>query len=1208
MEDMCTAHQDTQAADCQSSETSHEPSTPKTTLATQPDPVVAAKPPISSMATEIPTIWQVGDIILDLYDVMALLGEGGMGTVHKIHHKGWNVDLAVKSPRPTIFTQSTGQTLFIREAETWVNLGLHPHIVSCYYVRTMGSLPRIFAEFVEGGSLADWIHDGRLYADTPSHALARILDIAIQVAWGLDYAHQQGLIHRDVKPANVMLLPDGTAKVTDFGLAKARVVAGEVSRLDGRESILISGGGMTPAYCSPEQAEGKPLSRATDVWSWAVSVLELFVGEVTWPAGQVAGAVLERYLEDGSPGPHIPTMPVALAEMLRRCFALNPGARPSSMGEVVATLRQIYEQETGQLYTRQVPNPVKALADSLNNQALSLLDLGKQEEAERLWEQALQADPHHPESTYNWEVIRWRRGEVVDDVLVQHLEAVLGSYPDLWRARYLLAQMHLERGDLEAAIPLLEEAIRLAPGQQEMQHTLDLALSGKIARIACHHTFQDHTKDVKAVSLSADGRWILSGGDNTLHLWDAITGNQLRTFEGHTAHINSVSLSADGRLALSGSGERHLGHYRGPRTPEDNSLRLWDVATGRCLHIFQGHTEAVTSVFFSADGRLALSGSEDHTVRLWDIATGNCLRIFLWHTDCVTSVSLSADGRVALSAAQERTENPLGDALCLWDVQTGKCLRTFEGHEGKVTSVSLNADGRLAVSASESADRTVRVWEAATGRCLRTFEGHTDGVAAVGISADGRFIVSGGHDQTVRVWEVATGRCLRTFEGHAGKVTSVSLSPDGRFVASGSDDRTVRAWKMPREHGWVGAFHLSYPRSHEELSLIEARVSTLLKRAEEALQEERFTAALDHMREIRSIAAHSRTPQSMKMWSRLSRVCLRVGLRAAWEAQLFEGHTDWVTAVSLSADGRWALSASCDQDQTLRLWEVSTGKCLQTFPSIGEVSSISLSEDGQLAVSGSYDRTVRVWELATGRCLHALQGHTGWVNAVSLSADGRWVLSGGKDKIVRLRDVTTGRCLHRFEAHRFGVHSVHLSPHGPWALSAGFRTIRLWNTITGDLLQTVEHDENISTVCLTADGRFVVAGGWDNTVRLWDLMTGQCLWTSQGHADQVCSVCLSADGRFALSGSHDKTVRLWELDWELSARDPDDWDEVVMPYIRTFLTLHTPRRGLFRWSARPSWTEEDFDKLIRQLQYAGYGWLRPEGVRRKLAELVSRQR
>ena len=229
------------------------PSAPATPAA---DPAAAFAPTRRyPSAAEVPGTWEPGDLLLDLYEVRGELGHGGMGTVYRVHHRGWNLELAVKCPRP----DAPAVTGFAAEAEAWVDLGLHPHVVTCHYVRTLGGIPRVFAELVEGGSLADWIRDGRLYAGGPEAALARMLDVAIGFAWGLGYAHERGLVHQDVKPANVLLTPEGTAKVTDFGLvgARPRVAAGA----DPGASIRVEAGAYTPAYASPEQHAGGTLDQ-----------------------------------------------------------------------------------------------------------------------------------------------------------------------------------------------------------------------------------------------------------------------------------------------------------------------------------------------------------------------------------------------------------------------------------------------------------------------------------------------------------------------------------------------------------------------------------------------------------------------------------------------------------------------------------------------------------------------------------------------------------------------------------------------------------------------------------------------------------------------------------------------------------------------------------------------------------------------------------
>ena len=173
-----------------------------------------------SEAESFADTWKPGDVILDLYEVREVFTSGGRGLVYRVRHRGWNMDLAVKCPRPEFFQSEQDKADFEQEAETWVKLGLHPHLVTCHYVRRLDGIPRVFAEYVAGGSLAEWIRSRQLYAGGPTPALERILDVAIQFAWGLQHAHEQGLVHRDVKPGNVLLTSEGIAKVTDFGMAR----------------------------------------------------------------------------------------------------------------------------------------------------------------------------------------------------------------------------------------------------------------------------------------------------------------------------------------------------------------------------------------------------------------------------------------------------------------------------------------------------------------------------------------------------------------------------------------------------------------------------------------------------------------------------------------------------------------------------------------------------------------------------------------------------------------------------------------------------------------------------------------------------------------------------------------------------------------------------------------------------------------------------
>jgi serine/threonine protein kinase len=290
--------------------------------------------------------------------------------------------------------------------------------------------------------------------------LERILDIAIQVAWGLGYAHGQGLVHQDVKPGNVLMTVDGLAKVTDFGLARARqpTIGGD---------LLVSTAGGTPTFRSPEQARRERLSVQTDIWSWGVSVLEMFAGEMFWQYGEAADEVLDGFLEEGAYLPDVPKMPAQVAELLQQCFQRDPAERPKDMLEIAGRLQEIYQQETGQAHPRQMPKAIGLRADSLNNKALSLLDLGKDQEAQTAWDAALQSDPYHLESienllTYHWKIKR----DTFGPELFASLRNQAEKHPEDWQRWLRLLVMYQDFHYNQGAEYALKKILQLAPEEE----------------------------------------------------------------------------------------------------------------------------------------------------------------------------------------------------------------------------------------------------------------------------------------------------------------------------------------------------------------------------------------------------------------------------------------------------------------------------------------------------------------------------------------------------------------------------------------------------------------------------------------------------------------------------------------------------------------------------------------------------------------------
>ncbi|MEO5378523.1 MAG: protein kinase [Magnetococcus sp. DMHC-6] len=1199
----------------------------------------------------VPVDWTEGDLILGIYKVTGLLGVGGMGKVYKVHHLGWNMDLAVKSPKPEILTVPGAVDSFMMEAENWVNLGLHPNTCSCYYVRELGGIPRLFAEFVTGGDLDSWIKGDRkksiapkLYEGEEKIVLGRMLDIAVQFAWGLHFAHTQGMIHQDIKPANVMLTPEGNAKVTDFGLARMR----HSEQPGTTTNELVESAGMSPRWCSPEQSQQHSLSNATDIWSWALSVLSMFVGaEGKWQKGTMAPTIMEGFRSMGlrARDTRIPPMPEKLADILTASFQIDPKARPSHLGDLADDLANLYEKILEQPFPRPVPKLGRAQAESLNNRAVSLLDLGREEEAGKLWDQALTLHPNHPDSTYNSGLNKWRQVKIPDDLpLTKNMEEVRLSQSNNWRPYYLLGLIHLERGDCWAVQEVLS---KLPPAQKQQEDIRQLKAA------ALHYfdqsrrllgVFSGHKGSVRSVRFTEDGRLAVSGGDDgDVRVWDLVNRRCLHVLTALKTKITAVAVNRQGSIAVCAG--------------EDQLIRVWNIITGKMLRILQGHVKTIESLFFSHDGQHILSGGSDNLMMLWDLASGRELMTFQGVAGPINAVALNRNGQLALSGSGSSSSSD--HALQLWDVTSGKCLYTI-GHRTAIKAVAFNEIKEEIVSAGLNG--VIRIMELSSGELLQRLTGHTAPINDIGVTANGRYLISASgapftDDNTLKLWELKTGRCLRTFaKPDSGPIFSVAFTPDGRFALAATGKGDVEWWLINTEkYVWQAPMVLSRVQASEVVFTALSAYEESLGKAEKVLKMGSPWEALSFVKMARSQSGFSRGEEALKLLSQLYQLlpkekfqggwevnslqlepdggtapvtCVahdnhtqhiltgnQNGILAIWDGQTetptrsFKGHQGTVESITISGDGRSFLSGG--SDSLLQLWDMKTGQLRHAFSGhTQKIRATAISWSGHLILSSGADETIRLWNPNDGSCQRIYKGHQGQVLALAMGLTQNRFLSAGEDGTIRLWYLNSPKSKQLFTNHKGQVFSLDISLDGRFFLSGSSdRTVILWELKSGKPLKVMEgHTDFVRSVRFCTNGWFAASGSNDQTIKLWDLSSGKCLRTFTGHRGNVNAVTFSPDGSRIFSAGSDQLTKIWFLDWELGRQPLTEWNPEANHLLKAFSVCqeweNRPNgysmmdlfNTLFPFGKKNSQSSENLNTMMFILRLSGFGYLKPEKV------------
>ncbi len=584
--------------------------------------------------------------------------------------------------------------------------------------------------------------------------------------------------------------------------------------------------------------------------------------------------------------------------------------------------------------------------------------------------------------------------------------------------------------------------------------------------------FQGHLGAINRAAFSLDGAKVVTASkDCTAKIWDALSGQYIRTLNGHKSAINSAVFNSIGDKVLTAS--------------DDKTARIWNSSSGKCILTLKGHKSAINSAVFSPIGDKIITASDDNTAIVWDAVFGEQLLTLKDHERDVIFVAFHPDGTKIYTASLDGKCN-IWDALSgkklftppiknkdifqihtlkkdkiiaacndvskneenittIWDSFSGQCIFKVEDHSARVNSLEFHPDGSRFITASS--DRTAKVWDTLTGQCLFTLKGHTWPVNYAVYNSDGSKIISASSDNTAKIWDALSGQCILTFQGFSQNVNCATVHPDGLRIITTSSDNTA------------------------------------------------------------------------KIWDSVSMRCVLT----------LKGHSGWIWSAAFNSDGSKIITTS--SDNTTKVWDILSGQCIMTLIGHSDwVWSAAFSSDGSKIVTASSDKTAKVWDAITGQCFFTLRGHSKEVRSVAFNSDGSKIVTASSDNTAKVWNTLTGQCILTLKGHLDGIWSAVFNPNGSKiATASSDLTVKLWNSLSGHCISTLYgHPGRVLSACFHPNEEKIVSACSHGLAKIWDISKGQCIITLQGHSGLIFSATFHPNGKMITTASYDGTSKTWD--------------------------------------------------------------------------------
>ncbi len=1040
------------------------------------------------------------------YDIISIFGSGGMGIVYEARHRELNRRVAIKTLRGAALADPEFHDRFRAEAEAIARLQ-HPNIIQVFEVGTIDPLPSevhaspfLALEFVNGGSLAD-----RIGSPQAPHEAARTVETLARAA---HVAHLVGVIHRDLKPDNVLLTREGEPKIADFGIAKQLDAACEPR---GRSVTLAGMIVGTPEYMAPEQVAGETPTRAIDIYALGVILYELLTAHVPFKGATHAETMdMVRSREPISPRQLLPRVPRDLETICLKCLAKDPSQRYETAEALADDLARWAAGHT--IRARAAGRCERALRWARRNPMVATLSaaiviVGLAGLSGVIWEWQL-AERH----AKNADASAFEATQAAKKAQ----EATQRERWERYRVSVMAASGAIRLHDTATARRALDDA----PGDHRDWVWQLLRAQVDQSRIVLN----GGDKATRFATFRSEARWaVLRGNDGCVRLWDVAEQKPLRP-EGLGPKTHTIAIGKDGRTFAF--------------DPGDRSVRVWDRLSGETRTVLPDHGDPINDIWLDDDGTAITTCSGFGLVRRWDVATGRLGQSFQVPAGA-NPVVLSPDGRIV--AARDGEGLPTAR---LWDFESGRELAVLGGGAGSIHGLHFNPRGDRIAVIQRFPDNAIHLWDVVTHQRLATFKGHENQVIHVQFSPDGSRLATTSADRTVRVWDTLSGPIGRetgpmlTLQGHSSRVNHAAFSPDGAYIISSSDDRTLRSWSA--RTGEQMAVHCGH--SGGVLSAAFRDDGALVSAAEDGTI--RFWD-VDGGECGSAIRGHSKFAYHVAFFPDGKRIASAAwdGTARIWDPttgkqllRLDHNSDQYVSAVAVHSGEKYLATLARPEggnDMHVYLWDLRTGELLKRWRTQNgwQGGRVTFAPRGDVFAAGCIDGCVRLWDAGAQSEVGVLVCGGSPIRDVAFSPDGTLLAAAcdDGDNTVRIWDVASRKQLQVLRGHARGVYSVTWNRAGTMLASGSFDyTARLWDTKTWTEIAVLPQGAEAYGVAFTRDDKLLACACADNLIRIWDINAGREIAELSGHRNYVHHLAFSPDGSRMISASGDQTLRVWD--------------------------------------------------------------------------------